>query len=110
MNTSQILKASEISEYLFCSIAWYMRRCGHEPKPQKLERVVEKKVKKDGKTVLLKVKEEYTKLDEGINKHINIGKEITSLQKKEESSRSTFVVALLIILLSFIIFLVGWLL
>jgi len=32
-----ILSASEIGQYHFCSVAWYLQRCGYEPQSALLE-------------------------------------------------------------------------
>ncbi len=31
LNRSNVLRASEIGQYMYCSIAWYLQRCGYEP-------------------------------------------------------------------------------
>lgn len=31
LNRNNVLRASEIGQYMYCSIAWYLQRCGHEP-------------------------------------------------------------------------------
>lgn len=34
---TDIISASEIGQYHFCSIAWYLQRCGYEPKSSMLD-------------------------------------------------------------------------
>ena len=31
LNRNNVLRASEIGQYMYCSIAWYLQRCGYEP-------------------------------------------------------------------------------
>ena len=31
LNRNKVLRASEIGQYMYCSIAWYLQRCGYEP-------------------------------------------------------------------------------
>ena len=34
---TDILSASEIGQYHFCSVAWYLQRCGYEPESPMLD-------------------------------------------------------------------------
>jgi len=45
-----IISASEIGQYHFCSIAWYLQKCGYKPKSQSLELGLEQH-KKIGETI-----------------------------------------------------------
>jgi len=47
---SIIISASEIGQYHYCSIAWYLQKCGYKPKSQSLEIGLEKH-KKLGETL-----------------------------------------------------------
>ena len=38
------ISASEIGQYHFCPMAWYLQRCGYEPKSQSLELGKEKHI------------------------------------------------------------------
>ena len=34
---TDVINASEIGQYHYCSIAWYLQRCGYEPKSPMLD-------------------------------------------------------------------------
>lgn len=42
---SDIISASEIGQYFYCPVAWYLQKCGYEPKSPFLEMGKEKHVK-----------------------------------------------------------------
>lgn len=79
-DTSPIIRSSEIGQYLYCSMAWYLQRCGYQPQSKQL--------------------------DEGTQKHISYGDSIDTIhhQKKRFSSYALlsiifFVLALILIVL-----------
>ena len=37
MDSKKIIRASEIGQYHYCSISWYLQRCGYKPKSKSLE-------------------------------------------------------------------------
>ena len=37
LNRSDVICASEIGQYMYCSIAWYLQRCGYKPDSPLLE-------------------------------------------------------------------------
>lgn len=37
MGSKKIIRASEIGQYHYCSISWYLQRCGYKPKSKNLE-------------------------------------------------------------------------
>jgi len=77
---SDIIKASEIGQYCFCSISWYLQRCGYKPiSPM---------------------------IDIGIKKHEELGKIIEFSQKSSKTSKAFAVAGYLILFfgLFFIIF------
>jgi len=37
MKTDHTISASEIGQYNYCSVAWYLQRCGYEPESRYLE-------------------------------------------------------------------------
>ncbi|KYK32667.1 MAG: hypothetical protein AYK22_07120 [Thermoplasmatales archaeon SG8-52-3] len=39
---SDIIKASEIGQFCFCSISWYLQKCGYIPKSPNLEKGIKK--------------------------------------------------------------------
>jgi len=50
LNRNNVLRASEIGQYMYCSIAWYLQRCGYEPDSPLLD--AGKKIHVDlGKTI-----------------------------------------------------------
>ena len=59
---NSVLRASEIGQFHYCSISWYLRRCGHQPKSPMLK-VGETKHKKLGQTIYyLQRKESHSKI------------------------------------------------
>jgi hypothetical protein len=34
---SDVISASEIGQYEYCSVSWYLKRCGYKPESSKLE-------------------------------------------------------------------------
>lgn len=37
LNNSEIIRASEIGQYHYCSVSWYLQKCGYKPKSLNLE-------------------------------------------------------------------------
>jgi len=68
-NTSNIIRSSEIGQYLYCSMAWYLQRCGYQP--------------------------ESIKLYEGTQKHIMFGNSINTIQHKMKRSHQYALLSLL---------------
>ncbi len=56
-----IITASEISQYSYCPIAWYLARCGIKPESPGLEK--------------------------GTNEHIKVGRKLSQVQNQERSLR-----------------------
>ena len=56
-----IIRASEISQYVYCPIAWYLERCGSAPESPSLER--------------------------GTDEHTKAGKRLSQIQNQERSLR-----------------------
>jgi len=42
---SDIISASEIGQYYYCPVAWYLRKCGYEPQSPILEIGIKKHLK-----------------------------------------------------------------
>jgi len=42
---SDVISASEIGQYHYCSVAWYLKKCGYEPQSPLLEIGIKKHVK-----------------------------------------------------------------
>ena len=76
-----IIRASEIGQYCYCSIAWYLQKCGFKPKSQSLER--------------------------GIKKHEELGNIIELTKKSDKKSKSIEIVGYLILILGLLIFILG---
>lgn len=60
-NNSNVITASEIAQYTYCPISWYMKRCGCQPTTQGMI--------------------------DGLEKHAHVGEKISLVQNKEKSSR-----------------------
>ena len=76
---TNIIKASEIGQYCYCSIAWYLQKCGYEPKSPMLEI--------------------------GIKKHKDLGKIIKSTQESSKKSKAFSIIGYLFLIIGFLIFL-----
>ncbi len=37
LNNSEIIRASEIGQYYYCPVSWYLQKCGYKPKSHNLE-------------------------------------------------------------------------
>jgi len=74
-----ILSASEIGQYHFCSVAWYLQRCGYEPQ-----------------SALLEV---------GTKKHTELGNIVDSTQKYVKKSRVLAIAGYLLIAIAILLFL-----
>jgi hypothetical protein len=51
---SEIIRASEIGQFCFCSISWYLQKCGYRPKSQFIE-IGRKKHEDLGKIIELSI-------------------------------------------------------
>ncbi len=61
LHKNDVIRASEIGQYMYCSMAWYLQRCGYKP--------------------------DSPLLDIGIQTHINLGKTIDSIRDETKRSR-----------------------
>lgn len=68
---SDVIRASEIGQYCFCSISWYLQKCGYKPISPMIET--------------------------GIKKHEELGKIIELSQKSSKKSKAFAVVGYLIL-------------
>ncbi len=75
-----VITASEISQYIYCPVAWYLKRSGCSPQSPGLER--------------------------GIDKHIEVGKKLSLVQKQERSVQMLRRLEYLMIFTAFV--LMGW--
>lgn len=76
---TNIIKASEIGQYCYCSIAWYLQKCGYEPKSPILEI--------------------------GIKKHEDLGKIIELTQESGKKSKAFAIAGYSILIFGLLIFL-----
>jgi len=81
LKRSDIISASEIGQYMYCSIAWHLQRCGHEPISPLLE--VGKKT------------------------HVDLGKMIDNIQDEIGSSRRFALIGYLFLIFAIIIIIYG---
>ena len=81
LKRSDIISASEIGQYIYCSIAWHLQRCGHEPISPLLE--VGKKA------------------------HIDLGKMMDNIQDEIGSSRRFALIGYLFLIFAIIIIIYG---
>jgi hypothetical protein len=76
---SDIISASEIGQFYFCSIAWYLKKCGYEPNSSDL----------------------YT----GDKKHVTYGKIIDYSNSKLKKSKMFVITSIVFLAISFLILL-----
>ena len=80
----QIISASEIGEFYYCNLAWWLRKKG--VKPQNVEDIKEKlKVEKkpEQKAKLMTQFKISKNLLKGVKRHKEIGEKITIIQEQE---------------------------
>ena len=78
---TNIINASEMSQFYYCSIAWYLQKCGYEPKSPML--------------------------NYGKNKHYNLGKIIDRNQRNIKISKIFAFFGYLILFVGIFIFIFG---
>lgn len=78
---TDIISASEIGQYHYCSIAWYLQRCGYEPKSPML--------------------------DIGAKKHVELGRIMDHTQTNIRRSRFFEIAGYLLLILGILILLFG---
>lgn len=76
----EVVTASEISQYVYCPVAWYLKRCGCTPQSPGLER--------------------------GIDKHIEAGKRISKVQRQERAFKILRLLEYLMLIIALV--LLGW--
>jgi hypothetical protein len=72
------ISASEIGQYHYCSMSWYLQKCGYEPRSEMLE--------------------------VGKQKHVELGRTIDNVQSSIRKSRLCKISAVLLLLISFLVF------
>lgn len=78
---SQVLTASEIGQYAYCSYAWMLRRLGYEP--------------------------ESLSLEPGRQAHVSLGEQIDSLERTMRLSRWCAVLGVIVLSIALLLFVVG---
>lgn len=78
---TEILRASEIGQYHFCSIAWYLQKCGYQPISPMLEI--------------------------GTKKHIELGKIMDYAQKNTNKSIGLAIIGYIMLLIGIMILILG---
>jgi hypothetical protein len=81
ISNNDIIRASEIGQYHYCSMLWYLQKKGFQPKSPLLEA--------------------------GTKKHIELGKTIDNVENKIKKSRVFAVAGWLILILAILIFIFG---
>ena len=76
---NDIINASEIGQYYFCSMAWYLQKCGYKP--------------------------ESMFLNIGTKKHEKLGEIITKTQEDKKKSKIFAITGYLILILTILIIL-----
>ena len=79
--STDIIRASEIGQYHYCSIAWYLQKCGYEPKSPML--------------------------DIGTKKHLELGKIMDNTHANIRKSRVIGIIGYLLLIIGFLILLFG---
>jgi len=81
LNRNKVLRASEIGQYMYCSIAWYLQRCGYQP--------------------------DSPLLDVGKKIHVNLGNTIDDIQDEMKNSRRYALLGCLFLIVAIIGILYG---
>jgi len=79
--TNDVLSASEIGQYIYCSYAWQLRRMGYEP--------------------------ESPFLAQGTQAHVTLGDQLDDFEARLCSSRWYIVIGLVLICISLLLLLLG---
>jgi CRISPR/Cas system-associated exonuclease Cas4 (RecB family) len=78
---TNVLSASEIGQFMYCSYAWYLHRCGYEPDSPFLE--------------------------PGKQAHVDLGNKIDTLETRMQYSRWIILIGIVALLLAFLFFFFG---
>jgi hypothetical protein len=78
---TDVLSASEIGQYLYCSSAWFLQRCGYEPESRFLE--------------------------PGKQAHVSLGNTMDDIQRTMRSARWYGLLGLVVLFIAFLVFLFG---
>jgi len=75
---TDIISASEIGQYHYCSMSWYLQKCGYKQRSEML--------------------------DIGTQKHVELGQTIDNIQSNIRKSRLCKITAVLLLLIAFLVF------
>ena len=78
---TDIISASEIGQYHYCSVAWYLQKSGYQPKSPSL--------------------------DVGTKKHIELGKILDNTETNIKKSKALKIIGCLILIIGILILLSG---
>lgn len=78
---TDIISASEIGQYQFCSVAWHLQKCGYKPQSPSLSR--------------------------GEQKHKALGAIVHQVEKSTKRANVVAVIGYLLIIVAVLIFIVG---
>lgn len=81
LKSTDVISASEIGQYHFCSIAWFLQKCGYQPKSQML--------------------------DIGLKKHMELGSLMDNAQANIRKSRVMSIIGYLLFIIGLLILLFG---
>lgn len=100
-----VLKASEVGQFAYCSVAWHLERQGYKPKSSALGKSLEEQVE-----LGIKIEPpELPILERGLEEHADLGAKIESLSKAERTSKQLSYVGYALVLVAVIVF-IWWLL
>jgi len=80
LNRNNVLRSSEIGQYMYCSMAWYLQRCGYKPDSPLLET--------------------------GIKTHINLGNTIDCIDNETKQSKKFATLGFMFLIISVIVIIV----
>jgi hypothetical protein len=86
-NKSDVLSASDIAQYAYCSVSWYLQRCECDLDSTHLEKGARKHIKAGEKVAHVQTKERAAKREWGIRKHAEMGEKVALVQTKERWAR-----------------------
>lgn len=86
-NKNDVLSASEIAEYAYCSVFWYLQRCESDFDSSHLEKGAKKHLRAGGKALQVQTKKRAAKRKMGMRKHAEMGEKVVRVQTKERWAR-----------------------
>lgn len=108
-NKNDVLSASEIAEFAYCPVLWYLQRCDSSLDTSHLEKGARKHIKAGGKALQVQTKERAAKREWGIMKHAEMGEKVAMVQTKERWARRLKYLGYLLLAIV-AIFLLWWML